>query len=209
MDNQYLRRLIDTLTAKDNLKLVRNEAVWFYKNHTVSACFDAAMELYQSEYFQIQSIGIFLCGYIATEREDALSFLKDIVSIHPSWKAQEVLAQAFDAFCKANGYKESVPTMREWINSDNANTRRAVTEGLRIWTSRPYFKDYPEKAVALIASLKDDESEYVRKSAGNALRDISKKYPALIKEELRGWDISSKRIRQTYKLAGKLVEENR
>jgi len=205
MGKAYLQNLIDTLTDKDNLKLVREEAVSFHKNHTVSECFDTALELYQSEYFQIQSIGVFLCGFIAAERVDALSFLKDAASIHPSWKVQEVLAMAFDAFCKANGYKESVSIMREWMDSDNANTRRAVTEGLRIWTSRPYFKDHPEKAVELIASLKDDESEYVRKSVGNSLRDISKKHPDLVKTELLNWDISSKRVLQVYKLAGKFV----
>jgi len=205
MDKTYLQKLIDTLTDKDNLKLIREEAKSFHESHTASECFDAALELYQSEYFQIQNVGVFLCGYIAAERADALSFLKDTVSMHPSWKVQEVLAMAFDAFCKANGYKESVPIIQEWMNNDNANTRRAVTEGLRIWTSRPYFKDYPEKAIELIASLKDDESEYVRKSVGNALRDISKKFPDLVKAELSKWELSSKRIMQVYKLAGKLV----
>jgi len=137
--------------------------------------------------------------------EAALSFLKDIVSKHPSWKVQEVLAMAFDVFCKANGYEKSIPVMREWMSSDNANTRRAVTEGLRIWTGRPFFKDHLQKAVELIASLKDDESEYVRKSVGNSLRDISKKFPDLVRTELKNWDLSSKRILHVYKLAGKLV----
>ena len=205
MDKAYLQHLIDTLTDKDNLKLIREEAISYHNNHSVSECFDTALELYQSEYFQLQNVGVFLCGYIAAEREDALSFLKGTVSMHPSWKVQEILAMAFDAFCRVNGYKESIPIMREWMNSDNANTRRAVTEGLRIWTSRPYFKDHPEKAVELIASLKDDESEYVRKSVGNSLRDISKKHPDLVKTELLNWDISSKRVLQVYKLAGKFV----
>ena len=196
---------VTTLTDKDNLKLCREEAISYHKNHTVSVCFDTAMELYTSEHFQIQDIAVFLCGYIAAERADALSFLKNTVSLNPSWKVQEVLAMAFDAFCKANGYKESVPIMREWMNSDNANTRRAVTEGLRIWTSRPYFKDEPEKAIELIASLKDDESEYVRKSVGNSLRDMSKKCPDLVKTELLNWDLSSKRVSQVYKLASKLL----
>jgi 3-methyladenine DNA glycosylase AlkC len=205
MDKQYLQHLIDTLTEKDNLKLCREEAISFHKKHAVSECFDTAMALYASEYFQIQNVAIFLCGYIAAERADALSFLKDTVSIHPSWKVQEVLAMAFDAFCKANGYKESVSIMWEWVNSDNANTRRAVTEGLRIWTSRPFFKDYPQKAIELISSLKDDESEYVRKSVGNSLRDISKKFPDLVKAELCNWDLSSKHVSQVYRLAGKLI----
>jgi len=205
MDLSYLQHLVDTVTDKDNLKLVRQEAIEFYKTHTVSECFDAAMELFLSEYFQIQEIGVFLFGYIAAERADALAFLKNTVSGHPNWKVQEVLAMAFDAFCKSIGYEESIPTIMEWISSDNANTRRAVTEGLRIWTSRPYFKDNPEKAIEIISTLKSDESEYVRKSVGNSLRDISKKSPELVKKELLTWDTSSKQIKQVYNLAGKLV----
>ena len=205
MDNQYLQRLVDTLTDKDNLKVVREEAMSYHKGHSTSECFDTALELYQSKHFQIQEVGVFLCGYIAAERGDALSFLKGTVSIHPSWKVQEVLAMAFDAFCKVNGYEKSIPIMLEWISDDNANTRRAVTEGLRIWTRRPYFKDYPEKAIELIASLKADESEYVRKSVGNSLRDISKQFPELIKAELLEWDTSSRQVMQVYKLAGKLI----
>lgn len=57
-----------------------------------------------------------------------------------------------------------------------------------------------------IAALKDDSSEYVRKSVGNSLRDISKKFPELIKEELDCWDINSKEIKQVYKLATKFIK---
>ena len=87
----------------------------------------------------------------------------------------------------------------------NPNTRRAVTEGLRIWTSRPYFKENPNEAIERIANLKEDASEYVRKSVGNALRDISKKFPELIKIELDSWKLESKEIKQVYKLASKLI----
>ena len=37
--------------------------------------------------------------------------------------------------------------------------------------------------------LRSDSSEYVRKSVGNALRDISKKFPELIKIELNSWKL--------------------
>ena len=77
---------------------------------------------------------------------------------------------------------------------------------MRIWTSRPYFKDNPDEAIKRITALKEDSSEYVRKSVANALRDISKKIPALIKEELDGWDVNSKEIQQVYKLASKFIK---
>jgi 3-methyladenine DNA glycosylase AlkC len=57
-----------------------------------------------------------------------------------------------------------------------------------------------------LSLLKDDESEYVRKSVGNALRDISRKHQALVAEELKTWDISQKKVLFTYKLASKFLE---
>ena len=163
------------------------------------------MELYQSENFQIQEVGVFLLGYAACQNTSALSFLKDTVSRHESWKVQEILAMAFDNYCKIIGYETALPEIKEWLKSDCANVRRAVSEGLRIWTSRPYFKENPHIAIKLLASHKDDESEYVRKSIGNALRDISKKYPELILNELKLWDLSSKEIKQVYKLASRFL----
>ena len=44
-------------------------------------------------------------------------------------------------FVKKTGYEKALPVIDEWLRSNNPNTRRAVTEGLRIWTSRSYFKD--------------------------------------------------------------------
>jgi len=105
------------------------------------------------------------------------------------------------------GYEQSLETIDEWLNSKNKNHRRAVTEGLRIWTNRPFFKDNPEEAIRILSEHKTDESEYVRKSVGNALRDISKKYPELIKNELNRWKLDTKEINKVYKLASKFIQE--
>src|SRR3990172_6087177 len=86
-----------------------------------------------------------------------------------------------------------------------SNGRGAVTEGLRIWTGRPYFREHPEVAIRLLSRLKDDDSEYVRKSVGNALHDISRKHRELVRAELRRWDVSQKNVEQTYKLASKFL----
>lgn len=117
-----------------------------------------------------------------------------------------MLAKAFDEICKHRGYEASLPLIKEWINNTNPNVIRAVTEGLRIWTSRPYFKENPTVAIALIAKHKGHESEYLRKSVGNALRDISKKHAELIRQEVQQWDLSNSRIMSTYKLATKRLK---
>ena len=155
----YLKEVIP---ERDSLKLVKKEAENYYKQHSLDECFTTVLELYQSDNFQIQEVGVFLVGYAACENTNALSFLKDTVSQHKSWKVQEILAMAFDNYCKIIGYETAIPVIKEWLKSDCANTRRAVSEGLRIWTSRPYFKEHPQIAIRLLSSLKDDESDSVR-----------------------------------------------
>ena len=85
--------------------------------------------------------------------------------------------------------------------------KEAVSEGLRIWTNRPYFKDNPDEAIRRLASIKEDENEYLRKSVGNALKDISKKFPNLVKAELESWNLQSKETLQTYKFASKFIKK--
>ena len=165
---------------------------------------ELAFRAFKSNVYQVRMYSVFLFGYLS-EQDDILAFMRDQVSKDDNWRVQEVLAKAFDEFCKQTGYEKSLPVIDEWLQNTNPNVRRAVTEGLRIWTSRPYFKDNPDEAIKRIATLKEDSSEYVRKSVGNSLRDISKKFPELIKIELDSWKLESKEIKQVYKLASKLI----
>ena len=96
-----------------------------------------------------------------------------------------------------------MPLIKARLRDECPNIRRAASEGLRVWTSRPYWKDHPEEAIALLSSLREDESDYVRRSAGNALKDISKKHGEMERRELSAWDMSSKRAQQVYRLAAK------
>lgn len=161
---------------------------------------------YQSAVYQVRMYGVFLFGYLSEDRE-ILDFMKKEVSKDENWRVQEVLAKAFDEYCRKIGYEQALPVIDEWLRDIHPNTRRAVTEGLRIWTSRPYFKEHPEEAIKRIAALKEDSSEYVRKSVGNALRDISKKYPEFIKAELDTWNIEKKSVKQIYQLASRFIEK--
>ena len=147
---------------------------------------------------------VFLMGYLS-QQEDILAYLREQVCLDSNWRVQEVLAKAFDHYCKATGYQAALSVIDDWLGHSQANTRRAVTEGLRIWTSRPYFKDHPQEAIRRIAQLKRDPSDYVRKSVGNALRDISRKFPDLIQAELATWTLDSKDIQQVHKLASKFL----
>ena len=165
-----------------------------------------AKELYASDVDQARMLATFLFGKLSAKSKVSLSFLRKHVSKDKDWRVQEILAKAFDQYCSDIGYKKALTVIEDWLADANPNVRRAVTEGLRIWTGRDYFCDHPDVAIKLLVQLKADESEYVRKSVGNALRDISRKHKDLIRAELEKWDISDKHIKQTYKLAGKFLE---
>ena len=169
-------------------------------------CFEVALTLFEHEAYQARMLATTILGRLATEDNNALRFLKERISTDENWRVQEMLAKAFDEVCKHRGYEVSLPLIEEWLNDNNPNVIRAVTEGLRIWTSRPFFKENPSVAIALIAKHKAHESEYLRKSVGNALRDISKKHAELIRQEVEQWDLSNPRILFTYKLAVKLLK---
>lgn len=177
-----------------------------FSTYSKEQCFELALSLFEHEAYQARMLATTILGRLATTNEEALCFLKDQVSIDENWRVQEMLAKAFDEICKHRGYEASLPLIKEWINDTNPNVIRAVTEGLRIWTSRPYFKENPTVAIALIAKHKGHESEYLRKSVGNALRDISKKHAEMIRQEVQQWDLSNSRIMSTYKLATKLLK---
>ena len=169
-------------------------------------CFEFALELLKHEAYQARMLATTILGRLATEDNNALCFLKEQVSTDENWRVQEMVAKAFDEVCKHRGYETSLALIEEWINDDNPNVIRAVTEGLRIWTSRPFFKENPSVAIALISRQKAHESEYLRKSVGNTLKGISKKHRELIRAEVQQWDLSNPRVLFTYKLATKLLK---
>lgn len=205
--NKYIKNLEKEFSIiKSGFKVQEKKAINDYKSKGIEYIKELAFLAYHSEVYQVRMYGVFLFGYLSTDKE-ILTFMREEVSKDDNWRVQEVLAKSFDEFCKSIGYEKTLTVIDEWLNHDNPNTRRAVTEGLRIWTSRPYFKENPKEAIRRIANLKDDKSEYVRKSVGNALRDISKKFPELIKDELNTWKLENKEINQVYILANKFIKE--
>ena len=205
--DKYIKNLEKEFSIiKNGFKEQEKKAINDYKSNGIEYIKELAFLAYHSDVYQVRMYGVFLFGYLSIDNE-ILAFMRDEVSKDENWRVQEVLAKSFDEFCKSIGYEKTLTVIDGWLNHDNPNTRRAVTEGLRIWTSRPYFKENPKEAIRRIANLKEDKSEYVRKSVGNALRDISKKFPELIKDELNTWKLENKEINQVYMLANKFIKE--
>lgn len=175
------------LEVEHGFQHILNGADEILSAYSKEKCFEVALTLFEHEAYQARMLATTLLGRLATEDNSALRFLKERISTDENWRVQEMLAKAFDEVCKHRGYEASLPLIEEWLNDNNPNVIRAVTEGLRIWTSRPFFKENPAVAITLISKHKTHESEYLRKSVGNALRDISKKHAELIRQEVEQW----------------------
>lgn len=163
--------------------------------------FDLATKFLTDDAYQVRMLATYLLGQLSTDNTKALKLLETKVADDKDWRVQEMLAKAFDHYCKTIGYEKALPKIKKWLTDKNPNIKRAVIEGLRIWTNRPYFKDNPMVAIQLISEHKSDGSEYLRRSVGNALRDISKKYTAQALDEIETWDLTNKKTEFTYKLA--------
>jgi 3-methyladenine DNA glycosylase AlkC len=191
--------------TRHGFKDIRAAADEVMTTNTPQESFRLARNLFVSDVRQARMLATFIFGRLGAASEESLTFLRNQVSQDTDWRVQEVLAQAFDRYCSDIGYEKALPIIRDWIEDPSPNVRRAVTEGLRIWTSRPYFRDHPDVAIQLLSQLRQDESEYVRKSVGNALRDVSKKHGERVGAELGQWDVSKRRVAQIYKLASKFL----
>lgn len=110
--------------------------------------------------------------------------------------AQYELTKRFTAEFSIRAYLEhhteaTLARLREWTDDPSEHPRRLVSEGTRPrlpWAPRlKSFQADPAPVVALLELLKDDESEYVRRSVANNLNDIAKDHPALVVEIAERW----------------------
>jgi 3-methyladenine DNA glycosylase AlkC len=81
--------------------------------------------------------------------------------------------------------------LRVWAEDEDHNVRRLASEGCRPrlpWgIALSTFKEDPSLILPVLEKLKDDESEYVRKSVANNLNDISKDHPELVLDVCERW----------------------
>lgn len=81
--------------------------------------------------------------------------------------------------------------MRQWAMDENPHLRRLASEGCRPrlpWAmALSAFKQDPRLIFPVLETLKDDPSEYVRKSVANNLNDISKDHPDQVLDISEQW----------------------
>ncbi len=81
--------------------------------------------------------------------------------------------------------------LHTWVDDDDHHVRRLISEGTRPrlpWGKQlPMFMKDPQPVLELLDKLKDDDSEYVRRSVANNLNDIAKDHPDLVADLSGNW----------------------
>ncbi len=92
--------------------------------------------------------------------------------------------------------KQVMQQMLKWSMHEQASVRRFASEGCRPrlpWAmALPALKNDPTPILPILEKLKNDESEFVRKSVANNLNDLSKDHPDLIITIAKRWQGASK-----------------
>lgn len=92
--------------------------------------------------------------------------------------------------------KQMLSQHMKWAKDKNHHVRRLASEGIRPrlpWAmALPAFKQDPSKIIPVLELLKNDSSEYVRRSVANCLNDISKDHPDKVIELIGKWQNQSK-----------------
>ncbi|MFC1673830.1 DNA alkylation repair protein [Pseudomonadota bacterium] len=90
--------------------------------------------------------------------------------------------------------------MGGWINDANPHVRRLVSEGTRPrlpWAMQlPALIEEPSPMIGVLTRLRDDESEYVRRSVANHLNDISKDHPDMVAKLASDWMLGANEERK-------------
>lgn len=85
----------------------------------------------------------------------------------------------------------TLAVLKQWSTDQNLHVRRLVSEGSRPflpWGLRLHaFAEQPSLILPLLEQLKNDESEYVRRSVANNLNDIAKPHPDTVADIATKW----------------------
>lgn len=85
----------------------------------------------------------------------------------------------------------ALATLGQWTADSDEHVRRLVSEGTRPrlpWAPQlPMFLDDPTPCLPLLDALKDDVSEYVRRSVGNHLNDVAKDHAKICVRVVGDW----------------------
>ena len=84
---------------ENGFKEQEKRALVDYKANGSEYCKKLALLAYGSKVYQVRMYAVFLFGYLLDD-EEILAFMRDEVSKDENLRVREILAKAFDEFCK-------------------------------------------------------------------------------------------------------------
>ena len=91
---------------ENGFKEQERRALADYKAKGAAHCKELAYLAYGSNVYQVRMYAVFSLGTYQIAKN--LTFMRDEVSKDENWRVQEVLAKAFDEFCKKVGYEQAL-----------------------------------------------------------------------------------------------------
>lgn len=112
----YIKSLGKELSLFEHgFKEEEKRALVDYKTNDKNYIKRLAFSAFKSDVYQVRMYSVFLFGYLS-EDSDILTYMKDEVSKDSNWRVQEVLAKAFDEFCKKKSMKRRFRLlMNGWV----------------------------------------------------------------------------------------------
>lgn len=117
--SQYIKQLeIELAQITNGFKVEEQKAKIDFEANDSSRAKELAFSAYRSDVYQLRMYGVFLFGHLADDK-DILNFMLQNVSKDENWRVQEVLAKAFDEYCRRNGFEKSLPVIDLWLQDKN------------------------------------------------------------------------------------------
>ena len=125
---EYILNLEKEFSLIENgFKEEEKRALADYQSNDNAYTKELAFLAFKSNVYQVRMYSVFLFGYLLSY-EEILIFMRDEVSKDNNWRVQEVLAKAFDEFCKQTGYEKSLPVIDDWLQNNNPKCQKELLQ---------------------------------------------------------------------------------
>ena len=190
---EYINPKLPGLTYSERLKFITSALEKYLPNDfpkAVKILLAAQLLPYRSDVLENANerfITVCQTAYISRRGLDYFD-----ISMNALYEMTQRMSAEWDIRIFLEKYPEkTMAVLKKWATDENPHVRRLVSEGSRPflpWGKRlNRFKENPQLTIELLELLKNDPSEYVRRSVANHLNDHAKNHPDLVVKTLKKW----------------------
>ena len=189
----FINPKLSALTYSERLALITEGQEKYLPDHFPTAAkliVDSLLPAYESDEFENANDRFIIATKAAYIAKNGLDHFD--ISMNALYEITKRMSSEWGVRPFFIKYPEkTLAVFKKWATDDNPHVRRLVSEG-----SRPYlpwgkklaqFEKDPTSTLALLEYLKNDPSEYVRRSVANHLNDHAKKHADLVVKTLKRW----------------------